>query len=784
MQIGNYQILSELGQGSMGRVFLAEDVHKKRKVALKMMLDNQSPLQEKRFLREAQAMSKLSHPNIIKIYEISKDQGYHFFTMRYIEGETLSEWIRNKRLTFNKSVEITTKIAHAMYYAHKNNVLHRDLKAGNIMLNKNGEPIVMDFGLARQIRDRSKLSQTDAILGTPAYMAPEQASGTHNLDQQVDVYGLGVCFYEMLTGRLPFTGTKWQILMKLAKERPPFPRDINPQIPETLERICLKAMEKRKKLRFATALEFAEELERYSQGKASLIKKRVGTSMMLWAQKHAVPVMGSLVVFLGIICGLLFYELYFSKQEQVCEIEVPSSVADNEGFVTIKGKVNRGYAFQKLFINGKEYKVQHHDVFEQKVALGYKKNSFEIVVLTHDNRWSKFSVEVVRAQPGSRSAFFLGSPQRNSRVVKDFTQDLKDKWKFTAKDFIASSPVISDGIVFFGCDDTRLYAVKTQSGELCWTFKTITEVRATPAVKDGYVYFGGEDIFYCLDMYNSQEKWRFVTGEKSWSSPAIDSKHVYFGCDNGKFFALDKSSGQEKWKVDIIKEERERRDKKLPAINPLAQNIGIQQGFTSPVLFEDSVIVTCNNGSIYSFDRDTGKKNWMEIIGAKIESSPVLHEGVVYFGCQRKFVQRPRDFKRYIYAMDAKTGKIQWRHRMDWDVDSSPLIYNEVLYATCDDNKIHIVKNLKSGKPSAKSIPLISGRSKEKHDYGVFSSPVIAGNYLYCCDYNGILYVVDTKKRRQVAKYDKKKKTYSTPVIYDGDLFFASGDTFYAMTSK
>ena len=779
MQIGNYRILSELGQGSMGRVFLAEDVHKKRKVALKMMLENQSQLQEKRFLREAQAMSKLSHPNIIKIYEISKDQGHHFFTMRYIEGETLSEWIRHKRLTFNKSVEITTKIAHAIHYAHKNNVLHRDLKAGNIMLNKNGEPIIMDFGLARQIRDRSKLSQTDAILGTPAYMAPEQANGTHSLDQQVDVYGLGVCFYEMLTGRLPFTGTKWQILMKLAKERPPLLRDINPQIPETLERICLKAMEKRKKLRFTTALEFAEELERFSQGKASLIKKRLGTSLMLWMQKHATPIMGAMVVFLSIICALLFYELYFSKQQQVCEIEVPLSVAENEGFVTIKGKANRGYALKNLFVNGKEQPLQHHDVFAEKIAVDYGKNDIEIVVLSHDQKWSKFSVEVMRNGPNLGSTFFLGSTQRNARVVEEFASELKDKWQYKAKGFIASSPVISSDIAFFGCDDTNLYAVNTQTGELCWTFKTVTEVRATPAIKDGYVYFGGEDIFYCLDMFNKKEKWHFVTGEKSWSSPIIDDENVYFGCDQGKFFALNKDSGKTVWEINLL-DERQRREKNLPDV-PSSRSRNIDHGLTSPIIYKNTIIVTCNNGFVYCFDKTTGKGIWTRFVKAKIESSPVLHEDTVYFGCQRIFLREgPRDDNRYIYALNASTGKVKWRHAMDEDVDSSPLIHNGVLYATSDDNKMHILKNIESKNPAATSIPLTVGRVK---DYGIFSSPVIGGEHIYCCDYNGVLYGLNMVTN-QVKKYNKEQKTYSTPVIYKGDIFFASGDTFYAMTGK
>lgn len=258
--VNQYVLAVMLGKGGMGQVWKAWDTKLTRWVALKFLtLTDETNI--KRFEREAKLAARLRHPNIAAIYEVGQDKGRHFIAMEFVDGVSLGK----AGLTIRQSVEVIAKIARALAEAHKEGVIHRDLKPDNLMVTKSGRPYVMDFGLAKAVEAESSLSVSGDIMGTPLFMSPEQARGeVDQLDLRTDVYSLGATLYTLLTGEKPFTGkTSMEILVKVVGQDPTPPRKIKPEIPAPVEAIVLKAMEKERDRRYPTSIALAEDLERF-----------------------------------------------------------------------------------------------------------------------------------------------------------------------------------------------------------------------------------------------------------------------------------------------------------------------------------------------------------------------------------------------------------------------------------------------------------------------------------------------------------------------------------------
>jgi predicted Ser/Thr protein kinase len=266
---GRYELLKQLGQGGMGAVYLARDTQLDRLVALKVPFFTASdgPHVLERFLREARAAATLHHANVCPVFDVGQIDGIHYLTMAYIEGRSLAEVLRGdkKPATPREAAALVRKLALALDQAHRKNVIHRDLKPGNIMLAKGGEPIIMDFGLAHRGESGDvRLTQQGTVIGTPAYMAPEQARGAiDQMGPSCDIYSLGVILYELLTGRLPFSGDTFTLLAQLMVDDPPPPSSHRPDSDDRIEAICLKAIAKKPADRHASMAEFAAALTDY-----------------------------------------------------------------------------------------------------------------------------------------------------------------------------------------------------------------------------------------------------------------------------------------------------------------------------------------------------------------------------------------------------------------------------------------------------------------------------------------------------------------------------------------
>ncbi|BBM84774.1 protein kinase domain-containing protein [Candidatus Uabimicrobium amorphum] len=267
----HYKILKKIGEGGMGCVYKALDTRNNKIVALKILftyLVEQESYKE-RFLQEVRMTKMLSHPNIVKLFDSGKFNNILYFTMQWVDGVTLLEYVEQKQPDIGHCVALVRKILMAIEHAHSKGIVHRDLKPSNIMISKDNKVFIMDFGLAKTLSYSQRLTVTGTVIGTPLYMSPEQASGSKNIGIQSDIYSLGTILYEMITGQRPFNApTALLLLQRVIKAPPKAPSKLNPKIPANLDKICMKSLLKQPRNRYATAAKMAEDLASFASGKA------------------------------------------------------------------------------------------------------------------------------------------------------------------------------------------------------------------------------------------------------------------------------------------------------------------------------------------------------------------------------------------------------------------------------------------------------------------------------------------------------------------------------------
>ncbi|MBW3596328.1 MAG: TAXI family TRAP transporter solute-binding subunit [Planctomycetes bacterium] len=268
--LGEFELLEMLGRGGMGVVYKARQISLDRIVALKMILAGEfaSEAEIRRFYAEAQAAGKLGHPHIVNVYEMDEIGGRHYFTMEYVEGRTLAQEVADGPLPPERAARYLELIARAVQCAHEHEILHRDLKPANVLIDERDEPQITDFGLAKDLNQDAHFTASGAAVGTPSYMAPEQAAGRRDeIGPAADVYSLGAVLYEMLTGRPPFSGDSVvDIILDVIHKDPLPPHVVNPEVDRELETVCLKCLHKNPAQRYATAEEVADEMRRYLAG--------------------------------------------------------------------------------------------------------------------------------------------------------------------------------------------------------------------------------------------------------------------------------------------------------------------------------------------------------------------------------------------------------------------------------------------------------------------------------------------------------------------------------------
>ncbi|MEO6390330.1 MAG: serine/threonine-protein kinase, partial [Pyrinomonadaceae bacterium] len=305
---GGYEIESELGRGGMGVVYLARQVELNRHVALKMLTGHYGPRELQRFMEEAETAAGLNHTNIAHIYEIGEHEGAPFYSLEYVRGGSLADRIRKELPTPREAAELMMTIARALHFAHQNHVVHRDMKPANVLLDLDGVPKITDFGIAKRLNDDSHLTRSGMIVGTPTYMAPEQAQGnSKHVGPAADIYSLGAILYEMLAGRPPFLpeDSETAIAVRVLTEEPVSPAWHRPGIPRELETICLKCLQKEPRARYKSAAALAEDLRRFLDDEPILAKPpNTIVSSAKWVRRNPWKFFGAAALLLSVVAGV------------------------------------------------------------------------------------------------------------------------------------------------------------------------------------------------------------------------------------------------------------------------------------------------------------------------------------------------------------------------------------------------------------------------------------------------------------------------------------------------
>jgi eukaryotic-like serine/threonine-protein kinase len=340
-RVGDYELLEEIARGGMGVVYRARQISLGRTVAVKMILAGNlaTKADHERFHCEAQAAALLDHPNILPVFEVGEQAGQHFFSMSYVEGQSLAARLSEGPLPPDEAAELVATVAEAIEYAHRQGVIHRDIKPSNILLDSEDRPRVTDFGLAKRLGGGSELTTTGQILGTPSYMAPEQATG-QVVGPAADVYSLGALLYAALTGRPPFqAATPLETMQQVLSREPVVLRQLNAAVPRDLETIVLKCLEKPATQRYATAQALADDLRRYL-ARRPIVARPAGRCERTWRWCRRQPFVAGLAaavavsIVAGIVASSLFAADAYRKaklaQENAEKLKIAEAAAQRE----------------------------------------------------------------------------------------------------------------------------------------------------------------------------------------------------------------------------------------------------------------------------------------------------------------------------------------------------------------------------------------------------------------------------------------------------------------------
>ena len=417
-RVGRFELIEQLGMGSFGTVWRARDAQLQRDVAVKVPRRTElDPLEIEEVIREARVVAQLNHPHIVRVHEVGREDDTIYIVSNLIHGLPLHKSVAARPLTFEQMADLCRKVAIALEHAHEQGVIHRDLKPANIMVNEAGEPHLTDFGLAKNVSEEISMTLDGHILGTPAYMSPEQARGdASKCDERSDVFSLGVILYELLTDELPFRGNMNMIVRQVLEAEPPPPRQLNSFAPRDLETICLKCLHKEPNRRYQSAGEVAEELQRFLANEPILARPVSSLERCLrWAQRR--PALASS---LGLSAVLTIFLAAFMTWAFLHERAMKNDIA---AALTREESLSQSWRMAAEFLHHTE-EVQWYERTAEQAAVDPQLRKL-LLALYDDDRANGLREELVQPETEARD---VGRSQQRAEFVNLNARRELDAW--------------------------------------------------------------------------------------------------------------------------------------------------------------------------------------------------------------------------------------------------------------------------------------------------------------------------------------------------------------------
>lgn len=620
-RFGKYQLLSLIGEGGFADVYLGVHLDLGTQAAIKVLHDADIDA----FRTEARTIARLDHPHIIRVRDFDIENSIPFLVMDYAAGGTMRQRHRKGSIvSLPTIVSYVQQTAQALQYAHNANLIHRDIKPDNILLDQYNNILLSDFGIVTIAHSTRSMKTVDHA-GTATYTSPEQIQGRPRFAS--DQYSLGIIVYEWLSGTPPFKGSFTEIWSQHMFTPTPSLREKISTITPEVEQVVMKALEKDPKQRFEHVSDFATALRQASlAGQADTIFSPLPIPIPPQPKSTIPPPSQPTVILSKQGINTTPPKPFSYKIPQVItkwtfktSSPVTSSPTVVNGIVYFGSHDHNLYAVDAAtgeqmwpFLTGK--KVYSSPTVDNGIVYFGSQdcNLYALNASTGQKMWSFPAESAIDSSPTvANGIVYFGSHDHKLYAV-DVASGL-EKWVFSTSHFVASSPTIDKGMVYFGSNDSKLYALNAVSGQKMWSFYTGKEVHSSPTVADGMVYFGSRDRkLYAVDATSGQEKWSFPTDDAVLSSPAVDNGIVYFGSDDGYLYAVDAASGQEVWSF------------------PTDFSV-----FSSPTVFKGIICFGSSDNKLYALDATSGQEMWSFPTGGAVFSSPTVDEnGIIYFGSQ------------------------------------------------------------------------------------------------------------------------------------------------------
>jgi len=746
-----YKVI-EKHRGGMSVVYIVLDEFSQRHFAVKTLKEEllSDRAAVNRFSREAKTWLNLGrHPNIVEaiIYREIEEQPFLF--LEYVEGTDLQKLFdAESRLFPPQLLSFAFQVCAGMEYVHNlpigpegRGVVHRDLKPSNLMLTRQADVKVSDFGLAKVHGGGTRITDAGLGLGTYLYMPPEQFMDAASADRSSDIYSMGVVLYVATTGQMPVQGENvGAVIRNILNREPVRPSQLVKNVPEALEEVIMRCLAKERVDRYQSFSELARAL---GDVESSILEAVAGEET--WECQGCGYLTQHSYRACPVCVGTMHRITYRPDGEAESEAAAPQTEppqAPAEVSEAPATDETTAAAADGLYERARKWQAEG----DLRRAIALLRQVLTINPDHNEARQSLDEAALALVKQGSEKVtraynwpMFRGNITRTGYTPEVVLPPLQRRWQTTVGEWIIASPVVSNGIVFIGGgagegrQSGRIMAIAGQSGETMWEEDLAHEVVLSACVLDGKtVLFGVHNRLIALDVRTGHLLWQVVVVAQVSASPVAWENTVYFGTDDGRLLAVSSQSGQQIWEFQA--------------------EMGI---YSSPLVWQGRVYVGSLDHHLYALDSTSGRVAWQFMAGGELYATPAFHQGRIYVSSA--------DHR--LYCVDAATGRRVWDFQTDGPIESSPAAWQSFIYVGSRDRRLY-------------AVDAATGTHLWHFEAGdwVNSSPAISGRTVYCGSHDKNIYALETHTGVCLWQYETGGEIQSSPAISDRSVYVASND--------